>query len=145
MLFLVWLPGAISLVSNAVLVIFYPTCVLQLDVFSDVNLCLFLIKSKTCIQPIKYFNLLDLLNISNYILPTQNALPYLRCQLKCPVKSVQTTAEYNSINNLAPLLTDLKFLILVFCSSCACRLSPEAHVFLHESHPNPPSFRFMTQ
>jgi hypothetical protein len=88
MLFLVWLPGTISLVSNAVLVIFYPTCVLQLDVFSVVNVCLFLIKSKRCIQPIKYFNLLDLLNISNYILPTQNALPYLQCQLKCPVKGV---------------------------------------------------------
>ena len=42
-------------------------------------------------------------------------------------------------------MTDLIFLILVFCSSCACRLSPEAYAFLHESHPNPPSFRFMTQ
>jgi hypothetical protein len=42
--------------SNAVLVIFYPTCVLQLDAFSVVNVCLFLNKSERCIQPIKYFN-----------------------------------------------------------------------------------------
>ena len=42
-----------------------------------------------------------------HMLPTKYALHYLRCQLKCPVKRVQTTTGYNSTYHPGPLLTHL--------------------------------------
>ena len=80
-----------------------------------------------------------------HMLPTKYALHYLRCQLKCPVKRVQTTTGYNSTYHLGPLLTIWFFLMLLLSSSCAFRLSWETYSLLQKSHPNPPLFRFMTQ
>jgi hypothetical protein len=75
--------------SNAVL-LFCPPCDLQWGVFSIAKVVS--IKSKRCIQPIKYFNLFVLLNISNSYVAD-------KIRLTLSSMSIKVSSEESSNNN----------------------------------------------